>query len=68
MTEAVFLADRVLVLSPRPAHVIAEIDITLPRPRQTEMLEAPEFTSMAREIARALARAGDNPPREITAQ
>ncbi|RMF43938.1 MAG: ABC transporter ATP-binding protein, partial [Anaerolineae bacterium] len=49
--EAVRLADRVLVLSPRPARLLADIPIPLPRLRDEA---APEFHSLVRTIRTAL--------------
>jgi NitT/TauT family transport system ATP-binding protein len=40
--EAIFLADRLIVLSNRPAQVRAIIEIPLPRPRQFHMMSSPE--------------------------
>ena len=41
--EAVFLSDRVIVFSPRPAVVARDLRIELPRPRRPEIQESPEF-------------------------
>lgn len=41
--EALFLADRILVLSRRPARIVADIVVPLARPRDDESTVAPEF-------------------------
>lgn len=41
--EAVFLSDRVVVLSPHPGRLSAVVDIDLPRPRHNEIREEPAF-------------------------
>jgi NitT/TauT family transport system ATP-binding protein len=48
--EAVFLADRVYVMSPRPGRVRECIEIDLPRPRSAALLATPEFASYKAEI------------------
>ena len=49
--EAVFLADRVAVLSPRPGRVVAEIDVDLGRPRD---VTSPDFVAVKRHALEAL--------------
>jgi NitT/TauT family transport system ATP-binding protein len=52
--EAVFLADRVIVLSARPARMVAAIDVNLPRPRTMELKVEKEFGQLCLEIYRLL--------------
>jgi len=52
--EAVFLSDRVLVMSNRPGQIVADLAIDLPRPRHPDMKDAPEFRAHAREIRHLL--------------
>jgi NitT/TauT family transport system ATP-binding protein len=51
VAEAVLLSDRVIVLSPRPARVVADIAIGLPRPRQPDA----QAKALTAQVSRALA-------------
>ncbi len=48
--EATLLADRVLVMTPRPGQVRAEFPVALPRPRQMALTLEPEFLRLTRAI------------------
>jgi ABC-type nitrate/sulfonate/bicarbonate transport system ATPase subunit len=48
--EAIYLADRVIVLSARPGRVKRELPINLPRPRHLRMITDPEFGRLEREL------------------
>jgi NitT/TauT family transport system ATP-binding protein len=58
IAEAVYLADRVLVMSPRPGHIVGEVVIDLPRPRQLTMVEDPAFGRLAGVVRRHLNATG----------
>jgi NitT/TauT family transport system ATP-binding protein len=48
--EAVFLSDRVVVMTPRPGRIDRVVEIDLPRPRRLAMRDSPRFAEYSREI------------------
>jgi NitT/TauT family transport system ATP-binding protein len=57
LREAVFLADRIFVMSARPGRVLAERKVDLPRPRDLEVTFKPEFQSIVHELREHIVRA-----------
>jgi len=55
VSEALYLGDRVIVLSPRPGQVVSDLAVDLPRPRRQSMLADPRF---GRQVARLLQALG----------
>jgi NitT/TauT family transport system ATP-binding protein len=56
VTEAIFLADRVVVLTPRPGRLAHVFPIDLPRPRTIEQTFSPEFIKVVLEIKETIIR------------
>ena len=52
--EAVLLSDRIIVMTPRPGRIAADIRVPLPRPRSIDMVQTPQFQAIALEARNAL--------------
>lgn len=52
--EALFLADRVLVLSQRPGRIKLDLTVDLPRPRREDMRYTPRFGQLAKRLKEAI--------------
>lgn len=59
--EAVFLSDRVVVMSPRPGRIEAVLDVDLARPRGPETRDAPRFFELVAEVRRHLREVDPEP-------
>ena len=57
LREAVFLADRVFVMSARPGRILEDRVIDLPRPRDLEVTFTPQFTDTVHELRAHIVRA-----------
>jgi NitT/TauT family transport system ATP-binding protein len=56
VSEAVMLSDRIVVLSPRPAVVVADISVDLGRPREPEIARRSAFAAYVDQVSDALAK------------
>ena len=52
--EAIFLGDRVLVMTARPGRIKLVLDVPLARPRPAEMITSPEFIALKRQVLAAI--------------
>jgi NitT/TauT family transport system ATP-binding protein len=58
IAEAVFLSDRIFVMSRRPGTIDATVEIDLPRPRGLDTQEEPKFVQYVRDIKQRFAAQG----------
>jgi NitT/TauT family transport system ATP-binding protein len=54
LQEAIFLSDRVLVMSPRPGRICAQVAVSLPRPRKLEVIYSRAFGELSHQVREAI--------------
>jgi NitT/TauT family transport system ATP-binding protein len=54
--EALFLADRLLVMSARPGRIVEDLRLDFPRPREADLVTSPQFAALKRHCLHLLHR------------
>jgi NitT/TauT family transport system ATP-binding protein len=54
ISEAIFLSDRVVVMSQRPARIIEDISVPFPRPRSVDLQETAQFTQLRARVRKLI--------------
>ena len=54
ITEAILLADRILILSQRPGRIVGEAPVDLPRPRDLSLLTTPHFGALVSQVRQCI--------------
>jgi NitT/TauT family transport system ATP-binding protein len=52
--EAVYLSDRIIVLSERPAKILSNIEVPIPRPRRSDAFYTDEFNQLVKQVRLSL--------------
>lgn len=60
ISEAVFLSDRTVVMSPRPGRIVEEITVSLPRPRAATTMLSPDFAALCHRVRQHFQSDGDH--------
>ena len=54
ISEALLLADRVIMLTPRPGRILLDVKVDLPRPRQENVRYSPKFIELSKALRSAI--------------
>ena len=55
--ESVYLSTRIAVMKPRPGHIVAELPVELPRPRERSLRTSPHYAALCATVSEQLVNA-----------
>ncbi len=54
--ELVYLSTRIAIMTPRPGHIVAELPVELPQPRERALRTSPRYTALCASVSEQLVR------------